>query len=160
MNQVHKSLTSQHNQILQSELKNLRGKPWSLSHPVFLLNRCWLRLEKIKLYELTHRMPPDNSAEAPELILYQQLLNSGCDPLLAIQECWQEFGMEDFHRALRNCWASQEKGNHGWTFRRYVELFNQYKYSVECLDFTIPLIILGRTQSKENHKLEWILNKK
>ena len=52
-------------------------------------------------YDLAKELKPDNSQEAPELIQYQQLLKDGHEHLLAIQECWNEFGIEDFHRCKR-----------------------------------------------------------
>ena len=96
--------------------KSLDGNKWSLNFPVFLFDRDWFRLKKVKLYDLAKELKPDNSQEAPELIQYQQLLKEGHDHLLAIQECWNEFGIEDFHRSLRNSSEWKLKGNNGWTF--------------------------------------------
>ena len=107
-------LTHRHLKALEFALKNLVGKSWSLSNPVFILDRCWLRLEEIMLSDLIKRLPLDNSAEAPEIIKYHQLINDGCEPLLATQICWLEFGIEDFHIAIRRYWSWQEKGNNGW----------------------------------------------
>ena len=134
---------------------SLQGNQWSLSFPVFIFDRDWFKLKKISLYELTKELKPDNSQEAPEIIQYQQLLQEGRDHLLAIQECWHEFGIEDFHRSLRNSSEWNSKGNNGWTFKKYAELITGYRKIIENKKVRIPIIILGRNP-QENHKLEWI----
>ena len=123
------SLTAEHIEIFDSTLQSMLDSSWSLSSPVFLFDRCWFRLEKFRLDELANRLPLDNSAEAPELIKYYQLLEKGHEHLMAMQECWAEFGIEEFHRAIRNYWYWQDKGNHGWTFQTYLNLLKKYKYS-------------------------------
>ena len=138
--------------------ESLRGKKWSLNFPVFLFDRDWFRLKKITLYDLAKELRPDNSQEAPEIIQYQQLLKEGHDHLLAIQECWNEFGIEDFYRSLRNSSDWKSKGNNGWTFKKYAELLIGYRKIIENKEFRIPLIILGRNP-KEDHQLEWICDK-
>ena len=135
--------------------KSLKGKKWSLNFPVFLFDRDWFKLKKITLYDLAKELKPDNSQEAPEIIQYQQLLKEGLDHLLAIQECWHEFGIEDFHRSLRNSSEWNSKGNNGWTFKKYAELLIGYRKIIEKKEVSIPIIILART-SKEDHQLEWI----
>ena len=135
--------------------KSLDGNKWSLNFPVFLFDRDWFRLKKVKLYDLAKELKPDNSQEAPELIQYQQLLKEGHDHLLAIQECWNEFGIEDFHRSLRNSSEWNSKGNNGWTFKKYAELIIGYRKIIENKEVSIPIIILGR-HPKQDHKLEWI----
>ena len=135
--------------------KSLQGQNWSLSFPVFLFDRDWFRLKKVTLYELAKELKPDNSQEAPEIIQYQQLLEKGHDHLLAIQECWNEFGIEDFHRSLRNSSEWNAKGNNGWTFKKYAELLFGYRNIIENNEVSIPIIILGRNP-KEDHQLEWI----
>ena len=135
--------------------KSLQGHKWSLSFPVFIFDRNWFRLKKVTLYELAKELKPDNSQEAPEIIQYQQLLKKGHDHILAIQECWNEFGIEDFHRSLRNSSEWNEKGNNGWTFKKYSELLIGYRNIIENKELSIPIIILGRTPN-EDHKLEWI----
>ena len=135
--------------------KNLEGNKWSLSFPVFLFDRDWFRLKKVRLYDLAKELKPDNSQEAPEIIQYQQLLKEGRDHLIAIQECWHEFGIEDFHRSLRNSSEWNSKGNNGWTFKKYAELITGYRKIIENKEVSIPIIILGRNP-KENHQLEWI----
>ena len=135
--------------------KSLKDNKWSLNFPVFIFDRSWFKLKKIKLYNLAKELRPDNSQEAPELIQYKQLLEDGHDHLLAIQECWKEFGIEDFHRSLRNSSNWKKKGNNGWTFKRYVELLIRYRKNIENNEILIPIIILGRN-SKEEHELQWI----
>ncbi len=138
--------------------KSLIGKKWSLNFPVFLFDRDWFRLTKVNLYDLAKELEPDNSQEAPELVQYQQLLKEGHDHLLAIQECWNEFGIEDFHRSLRNSSEWRSKGNNGWTFKKYAELIIGYRKIIEKKEVCIPIIILGRN-SNEDHQLEWISEK-
>ena len=135
--------------------ESLKGKAWSLNFPVFIFDRDWFRLKKVNLYDLAKELKPDNSQEAPELIQYQLLLQEGHDHLLAIQECWNEFGIEDFHRSLRNSSEWKLKGNNGWTFKKYAELLIGYRKIIENNEVRIPIIILGRNSS-EDHQLEWI----
>ena len=135
--------------------KNLRGNKWSLDFPIFLFDRDWFKLTKVTLYDLAKELKPDNSKEAPEIIQYQQLLKEGHEPLLAIQECWNEFGIEDFYRSLRNSSEWESKGNNGWTFKKYAELLIGYRKLIEKKELRIPIIILARS-SKEDHELDWI----
>ena len=135
--------------------ESLKGNEWSLDYPVFIFDRDWFKLKKISLYELAKELKTDNSQEAPEIIQYQQLLQEGHDHLLAMQECWNEFGIEDFHRTLRNSSDWKKKGNNGWTFKKYSELLIRYRKIIEKKDLRIPLIILGRNPM-EDHQLEWI----
>ncbi|WP_041391149.1 hypothetical protein [Prochlorococcus marinus] len=148
--------TSQQKKCLQETFKDLEAKPWSYELPVFLLNRCWLRLEKITVMELAERLPTDNSRESPELIFYDQLLKVGYDSIFAMQLCWKEFGMEDFHRALRNSWRWKDRGNNGWTFKKYVALIEQYRANIDNSLIAIPLIVLARQDLKDRHELTWL----
>ena len=154
MNNRYKFLQKHINEFTET-YKNLLGNKWSLDFPVFLFNRDWFRLKKVCLYDLAKELQPDNSQEAPEIIQYQQLLKEGHDQLLAIQECWNEFGIEDFHRSLRNTSKWKSKGNNGWTFKKYVELLTRYRKIIESNEILIPIIILGR-EPKEDHQLDWI----
>ena len=138
--------------------ESLRGNNWSLNFPVFLFDRDWFRLKKIALYDLAKELQPDISQEAPEIIQYKKLLKEGHDHLLAIQECWNEFGIEDFHRSLRNSSEWRSKGNNGWTFKKYAELLIGYRNIIERKEVKIPIIILGRNPN-EDHQLEWISDK-
>ena len=154
MNKRYKFLKKHMNEFSKT-YKNLKGYQWSFNFPVFIFNRDWFNLKKVTLFELAKELKPDNSKEAPEIIQYQQLLKDGHEPLLAIQECWNEFGIEDFHRSLRNSSKWESKGNNGWTFKKYAALLTEYKQTVENKEVNIPLIILGRSP-KEDHELEWI----
>ena len=154
MKKRYKFLQKHINEFIDTYRK-LQGNKWSLNFPVFIFDRDWFKLKKVSLYDLAKELKPDNSQEAPEIIQYQQLLKEGHDHLLAIQECWNEFGIEDFHRSLRNSSEWKTKGNNGWTFQKYAELLIGYRNIIEKKEILIPLIILGRTP-KENHQLEWI----
>ena len=154
MKKRYKFLQKHMNEFIKT-YKSLGGTLWSMNFPVFLFDRDWFKLRKVTLYDLAKELKPDNSQEAPEIIQYQQLLKEGHDHLLAIQECWNEFGIEDFHRSLRNTSEWKSKGNNGWTFKKYAELLVRYRKIIENKDLLIPIIILARN-SKENHQLEWI----
>ncbi len=151
----HYKFLKKHINEFKNAYKNLKGNKWSLSFPVFLFDRDWFKLKKISIWDLAKELKPDNSQEAPEIIQYEQLLKEGHDHLLAIQECWNEFGIEDFHRSLRNSSEWKSKGNNGWTFKKYADLLIGYRKYVENKEVRIPIIILGRS-SKEDHQLEWI----
>jgi len=135
--------------------KSLKGSMWSLDFPVFIFNRDWFMLKKISISNLAKELTPDTSQEAPEIMQYQKLLKEGHDHLLAIQECWNEFGIEDFHRSLRNSSEWNLKGNNGWTFKKYADLLMEYRAIIENKEVNIPIIVLGRN-SNEEHQLEWI----
>ena len=154
----HYKFLQKHIDEFSKTYKSLQGHKWSLNFPVFLFDRDWFRLKKVTLFELSKELKPDNSQEAPEIIQYQQLLKEGHDHLLAIQECWNEFGIEDFHRSLRKSSEWNSKGNNGWTFKKYVELLIGYREMIEKKEINIPIIILGRNP-KEAHHLEWITEK-
>ena len=154
MREQYKFLQKHMNEFTKT-YKSLKGNKWSLDFPVFLFDRDWFKLKKVTIYDLAKELKPDNSQEAPELIQYQQLLKQGHDHLLAIQECWNEFGIEDFHRSLRNFSDWNSKGNNGWTFKKYAELLIGYRTIIEKKEIRIPLIILGRNPN-EDHRLEWI----
>ena len=138
MKKRYKFLQKHINEFIKT-YKSLRGNMWSLNFPVFLFDRDWFRLKKVTLYELTKELKPDNSQEAPEIIQYQQLLKEGHDHLLAIQECWNEFGIEDFHRSLRNSSKWNAKGNNGWTFKKYAELIIGMRISLFSIMFLYPI---------------------
>ena len=154
MNKKYKFLKKHKNEF-RATYKSLQGLQWTLNFPVFLFDRDWFRLKKITIYDLAKELKPDNSQEAPELIQYQKLLKEGHDHLLAIQECWHEFGIEDFHRSLRNSSKWKTNGNNGWTFKKYADLLMAYRKIIENKEIRIPIIILGRN-SNEDHHLDWI----
>ena len=144
-----------HIQEFKEAYNRILGHKWSLNFPVFIFDRDWFRLKQVSLYDLAKELKPDNSQEAPEIIQYQKLLKEGHDHLLAIQECWNEFGIEDFHRSLRNTSEWKSKGNNGWTYKKYAEILFGYREKIEKKEILIPIIILGRN-AKEDHQLEWI----
>ncbi len=154
MKKSYKFLKKHLNEFVKTFI-SLNGKKWSLNFPVFIFDRDWFKLKKVNVYDLAKELKPDNSKEAPEIIQYQQLLKEGHDHLLAIQECWNEFGIEDFHRSLRNFSEWESKGNNGWTFKKYAELLIGYRKIIEDEEIRIPIIILGRN-AEEHHQLEWI----
>ena len=154
MKKSYKFLKKHLNEFVKTFI-SLNGKKWSLNFPVFIFDRDWFKLKKVNVYDLAKELKPDNSKEAPEIIQYQQLLKEGHDHLLAIQECWNEFGIEDFHRSLRKSSEWKSKGNNGWTFKKYAELLIGYRKIIENKEVRIPVIILGRNK-KENHLLEWV----
>ena len=154
----HYKFLQKHINEFNKTYKSLLEKKWSLNFPVFLFDRDWFKLKKVTVYDLPKELKPDNSQEAPELIQYQQLLDEGHDRLLAIQKCWNEFGIEDFHRSLRNSSEWKSRGNNGWTFKKYADLLIGYREIIENNEVRIPLIILGRNPN-EDHQLEWISDK-
>ena len=129
---------------------------WSWELPVLVRDRCWLRLDRIALSDLTRYLPPDGRDEAPELTHYRLLMAEGVDPLLAQQTCWQEFGMEDCQRALLAYWQSSAQTNHGWTASRYRQLVSRYRTRVERDITTVPMLVLARRESEEHHQIHWI----
>ena len=154
MKKRYKFLQKHINEFIKT-YKSLKGAIWSLDFPVFIFNRDWFMLKKISISNLAKELTPDTSQEAPEIMQYQKLLKEGHDHLLAIQECWNEFGIEDFHRSLRNSSEWNLKGNNGWTFKKYADLLMEYRAIIENKEVNIPIIVLGRN-SNEEHQLEWI----
>ena len=129
---------------------------WHGRLPVLLLDRCWLRLQVVPVAELTQVLPPDNSGDAPELVLFRSLLQQGLNRLEAQDQCWQEFGREPCSQALRRFWQAQERGNHGWTFSAYLLLLERYRQHLQTEGPTpLPLLVLARVGSAEHHRLQW-----
>lgn len=133
-----------------------KARAWSWELPVLLRDRCWLRLDRIQLSQLMQHIPPDGHDEAPELAHYQRLIAEGSDPLLAQQSCWQEFGMEDCHRALHEYWQSRDNTNHGWTAQRYRQLVSLYRVQIERGVATVPMLVLARQETTEEHQIHWV----
>ena len=129
---------------------------WNGELPVLLLDRCWLRLQVVPVRRLSQVLPPDSSAEAPELVHYRALLRSGLGELEAQEQCWQEFGREACGEALRRFWRMQDQGNHGWTLPTYLELLARYRLQLESPGATpLPLLALARPGSGEVHQQHW-----
>ena len=101
-------------------------------------------------------LPPDSSAEAPELSRFRQLRAEGRDGLAAQEQCWREFGRQACSEALQRFWHAQEQGNHGWTFERYLELVEQYRRHLQAPGpRPLPLLVLARQGSGAPHDLHW-----
>lgn len=129
---------------------------WHGALPVLLLERCWLRMSVAPIAQLARMLPPDSSADAPELSLFRQLRADGLDGLEAQERCWQEFGREACTEALRRFWSAQEQGNHGWTLERYLHLVEQYRRQLDQPGpRPIPLLVLAREGSGDAHHLIW-----
>jgi len=135
----------------------LQETSWHGQLPVLLLNRCWLRLERVGVEELAGRLPPDSTAEAPELVRYRALRGEGIEVGLAEVLCWQEFGQEACQLAQRRFWQARERGNQGWTLAAYLAFLAQYRASFERPGpKPLPLLVLARAQSAEPHLLHWM----
>jgi len=129
---------------------------WHGDLPVLLLDRCWLRLQVVPVQRLAQVLPPDASAEAPELVRYRALQRQGLTALEAQEQCWQEFGREACAEALRRFWLLQERGNHGWTLPAYLQLLAEYRQRLESGgNRPLPLLVLARPGSQEAHHLSW-----
>ena len=121
---------------LQKQLNNCQqdlkqAKNWHADLPVPLLDRCWLKLEVLKVAELLCRLPVDASAHAPELVRFQELRNQGHNPDLAKRICWDEFTAEACHLALRRYWEAQETPKYLWNLDSYLNLLRRYRSNVE-----------------------------
>lgn len=146
-------LQQQADQLLTQQQHQQR---WHADLPVLLLDRCWLQLQVVPVAQLARVLPPDSSAEAPELVLYRTLRRSGIDALAAEERCWQEFGRQACSEALRRYWLAQEQGNHGWTMAAYLDLLDRYRLHLECSGpRPIPMLVLARPGSSEEHRLRW-----
>ena len=129
---------------------------WSWSLPVLLRDRCWMRLDRIQLSQLRCYLPPERREESPELVHYRMLIADGVEPLVAQQVCWQHFGMDDCQRSLRDYWQSCMVEHHGWTACRYRQLVIAYRERIERGDVVVPMLVLARRGSNEQHRLHWI----
>ncbi len=124
--------------------------------PVLLLDRCWLRLEVVPIDGLPQRLPPDSSAEAPELVRYGQLRAAGIDPWPAQLQCWEEFGAHSFQQALRRHWEQLDHGGDGWTLAAYLDLRRRYRQNLHRGRPRLPLLVLPRQGSGEPHRIHWL----
>jgi hypothetical protein len=155
-------LTLRQRQLADRQLALLQqGSTWHGGLPVLLLDRCWLRLSCVAVEELARRLPPDGSAEAPELVHFRGLLAAGLPAWQAEQLCWQEYGTEACRDAQRRYWRAQEQGNQGWTLERYLELLRTYRRRFEReRPRPLPLLVLARVtegSGRGHHRLIWLL---
>jgi hypothetical protein len=154
-------ISERHGLLLRQGLEAIRrADRWNGELPVFLLERCWLRLSAVPVQELAARLPPDCSREAPELVRYRELLAQGLPPHQAEQLCWLDFGMEACRQAQHRFWQQQERGNQGWTLSTYLDLLQHYRRRVEGgNDRPLPLLVLARQgdpAASACHQLVWL----
>jgi hypothetical protein len=62
--------------------------------------------------------------------------------------------------ALQRYWLARERGNHGWTLERYLELIRNYRQRFAGEQpRPLPLLVLARQQqwkASEIHQLHWL----
>ena len=146
-------LQRQADQLLDQQQRQTH---WHGELPVLLLDRCWLRLQVVPVDRLAAALPPDSSAEAPELVRFRALQLQGFSRQDAQEICWEEFGREPCSEALQRFWRAQERGNHGWTFNTYLHLLERYRHHLQANGPTpLPLLVLARAGSTEQHRLHW-----
>jgi hypothetical protein len=139
----------------QAELSTADG--WTGNLPVALLDRCWLRLRRVPMAQLAAFLPPDASAEAPELVRYREWLERGHPGWQAECLCWQEFGSEACQQALRRHWQQREQDPGDWTLKRYLELVSRYRAQLNGDgERRLPLLVLGRAGTRDPHQLLWL----
>jgi hypothetical protein len=136
------------------------ARSWHGDLPVLLLERCWMRLSVLPVSDLPRRLPPDVSGEAPELVRYRELLGAGHPAWRAQQIAWAEFGSHACRQALRRHWESHDRGNHGWTLQRYLDLLRDYRRGFEDgRHRALPLLVLARSGEdprRNGHRLLWL----
>ncbi len=138
-----------------AEIKAAEG--WSGNLPVAMLERCWLRLRRVPMAQLATALPPDSSAEAPELVRYRDWLAQGLTSWQAETLCWQEFGSEACQQALRRHWQQHERDPRDWTLSRYLELVADYREQFSGAGHRqLPLLVLGRSGTRDPHVLLWL----
>ncbi len=143
--------------LLQDQWDQVRAaSSWQGRLPVLLLDRCWLRLEVVPLDGLARRLPPDPSAEAPELVRYRELCAGGLDPWTAQIQCWEEFGALSCQQALRQHWEQQDRATAGWTLASYLHLRRRYRQGLLGGDPRLPLLVLPRHGGNEAMRLLWL----
>jgi hypothetical protein len=147
----------QQHQLQQWQAELASASSWSGTLPVALLDRCWLRLRSVPVGQLASLLPPDASAEAPELVRYRQWLARGLDSWQAECLCWQEFGSGACQQALRRHWQLQETNPGNWTLKRYLDLISSYRDQFRRQGQPqLPLLVLGRAGTPDPHLLLWL----
>lgn len=133
------------------------AETWHGGLPVALLERPWLRLRSVTVAELARVLPPDASAEAPELERYRQLTASGMAPWTAQLRCWEEFGQASCQAAQRRFWLCQEQRNQNWNLERYTTLIRMYRTSLDQpAPRRLPLLVLAEADGNAGHQLHWL----
>jgi hypothetical protein len=151
-------LTPRQRQLLRQWQAELRAAAsWDGQLPVAVLERCWLRLRRVPVTQLAAQLPPDASAEAPELVRYRHWLARGLTPWQAESLCWQEFGSDACQQALRRHWQQREQDPSDWSLNRYLELVTSYRNQFDGKgDRRLPLMVLGRAGTRDPHQLLWL----
>lgn len=151
-------LTTRQRQQLTAWQAELAAAPgWAGSLPVALLERCWLRLRRVPVAQLAAALPPDVSAEAPELVFYRAALARGLTSWQAQCLCWQEFGSEACQQALRRHWQQAEQSPGAWTLNGYLALVSSYRGQLDGPgERRLPLLVLGRAGTRDPHQLLWL----
>jgi len=134
----------------------LTAPGWYGGLPVPVLNRSWLQLETLGIDELLARFPVDSSAHAPELIRFRLLLDQGLPADEAEQLCWQDFGPEACHRALRRFWQEQQQPSFLWNLEDYLALIERYRRKYESGDLELPLLVLPRSEADQRLSCHWL----
>ena len=157
MAEILEALTPRQRSLLQNWAGELQMVPgWGGNLPVAILERCWLRLRRVPIEQLALALPPDASADAPELVRYRTWIAAGEPAWSAQLRCWQEFGQPACQEAQRHFWNHQDRGNHGWTLDRYLAFLAEYRRWMEADGHKpIPLVVLARTGAPEPHRIEW-----
>jgi hypothetical protein len=147
-------------QSLQGQLQRCQQqlhheKKWHAKLPVLLLNRCWLKLETLTVSQLLARLPVDSSAHAPELVRFRQLMNVGLAVAEAEQSCWEEFGADACHLALRRYWQEQQQPQQLWSLEEYLALMGRYRQGIEAGLAELPLLLMPRPQDPQRLSCHW-----
>jgi hypothetical protein len=143
--------------LLQWQAELSAADDWDGHLPVAVLERCWLRLRRIPVAQLASVLPPDVSAEAPELVRYRTWLARGVTTWQAESLCWQEFGSDACQQALRRHWQQREQNPRDWSLNRYLELVTSYRDQFSGRgERRLPLLVLGRAGTRDPHVLLWL----
>jgi len=134
----------------------LAAPRWDGELPVPVLNRSWLQLETLSVDALLRRFPVDSSAHAPELVRFRALLEQGMLADEAEQLCWQDFGPEACHRALRRYWQEQQQPSCLWSLEDYLTLIERYRCKLESGTPELPLLVLPRSHTLQRLSCHWL----
>ena len=131
---------------------------WHGGVPVLVLERCGLRLRATPVEQLARLLPPDSTAEAPELVRFRELRQQGLSEGAAQAHCWEEFGPAACQLALRRHWQALEGPHHGWTLDAYLTFLRTYRARFAAgQERPLPLLVLGRRGSQEPHRIHWLV---